>query len=87
MKRVVLLVAFLVSTYVFMWGVTWLAGDMSRVVSIATEFGSFHSYPGVLLGGLPPIPDGNLNTPFFGAVLGSVAMMALGVLLLRTHST
>ena len=86
MKRLVLAIAFLVSAYVFVWGVTWLVGDRGSAVRVATDVGSFSSYPGVFLGGLPPTPFGDLNTPFYGAVLGAFMMVVSGVLLLRTRS-
>lgn len=87
MKGLVLVLALVVSAYLGVWGVTWLAGDTSRVVSVASDVGSFHTYPGVFLGGLPPIPTGNLNTPFFAAVIGIVGVLASGVLLRRSRAS
>jgi hypothetical protein len=74
-----------VFAYALVWGVSWLAGDKSTVVFGMTDAGAtFGSYPGVLLGGLPPRPglDSDLP-PLVGATIGFVGLIAAVALSLR----
>jgi hypothetical protein len=83
--RYVVLVA--VVAYLVVWGVSWLAGDKSMVVFGGTDTGTtFGSYPGVLLGGLPPQPgfDSDLP-PVLGVVIGFVGLITTVGLSLRRH--
>ena len=60
----------IVCGYLVVWGTTWLIGDRSKYVFTIPQTGEGgSSYPGVFMGGLPPVPE-----PGWGAVL----VLALG---------
>ena len=83
MRRLVLFAGLLTSTYLLVWGVTWILGDRSMAITVVTDSGSITSYPRVFLGGLPPTPEGLVNTPFFAAAAGFAGVIASGLFLLR----
>lgn len=63
--------------YLAVWGITWFAGDRSRFYFGNLDGHSFVSYPGVLFGGLPPIPDGSSDVPPLGAIVGVGGLVIL----------
>ena len=69
----------LASTYLFVWGVTWMTGDRSSGVFGETDFGTSYSFhPGVFLGGLPPTPWPVSDLPqVVAAVVGGIGLIAL----------
>ena len=70
------------AAYTVVWGCVWGAGDTSVV-----RFGTHrpNSYDRVVLGGLPPVPDGPL-APGVATVIGSAVLVVLVVLLfIRAH--
>jgi len=70
MRLVLRLLLLVVSAYVFMWGATWLAGDRSYMeFGPSRNGGSWVNYPGVLFGGLPPVPGFDSDLPMLLAVL------------------
>ncbi len=88
MRLLMFLVAFAVSGYMFLWGVSWLMGDRSVSVMTVTDVGSYSAYPGVLLGGLPPIPSGASDLPMLvSALAGAFGMVAMGFGAVRLRGT
>lgn len=61
------------SGYALLWGVTWLTGDRSYGAFGWSGDGEFHRYPGVFLGGLPPLPWPISDAPQALAAIGGFA--------------
>jgi hypothetical protein len=83
MRPMSILFGLLVSTYLFVWGITWVAGDLSYAITVFHDDGMVAvTYPGVLFGGLPPSPvESSINVPLIACAAGAVALGALGALL------
>ena len=62
----------LASIYSMVWAVTWAIGDRNTVI----EPGGPLHYPGVFVGGLPPVPD--VGSPELTVVLvGAVVVLLI----------
>jgi hypothetical protein len=83
MKTILWLGLFASSGYLLVWGFTWLAGDKSTATMLLVRGGpdggsASTNYPGVFMGGLPPIPNFDTDLPQLVAVL--VGIVGLGLL-------
>jgi len=66
----------ILSLYAIVWGATWALGDKNLILDPG---GPFH-YPGVFVGGLPPVADA---TSQFGiaVIAGVIGLLFAGVTL------
>jgi hypothetical protein len=63
--------------YALVWGFTWLTGDRSYgTFGWSDSGGEFHTYPGVFMGGLPPLPWPQSDAPqAIAAVVGAIGLV------------
>jgi hypothetical protein len=77
MRRVFGVVLAVLFAYLAAWGISWFAGDRSHFYFGNVDGHSFASYPGVLFGGLPPIPEHSSDLPPLGAIVGIGGLVVL----------
>jgi hypothetical protein len=70
--------------YLFVWGVTWLLGDRSLAYPTITLPHSLY-FPGVFLGGLPPVPAPDADLELLAATIVGALGVLLGLLLVVTR--
>ena len=70
------------AVYALVWGVAWTTGDRSYVSFGVASEGEFQRYPGVLLGGPPPVLPPESPTAL-AMLLGVVLLILVGAVCAR----